>query len=209
MRLIRFRLVRLALALTVASICIGMYGSSASAINYNRDAARQYADQYWSILNPSYRYISDNDCTNFISQVLKAGGVPHIGTSYTGAIFNPDSWIYINSGAWSHSWSVAMENYPNFPTGGLVGHAYRYLGNRFDRNLYISTLEAGDFVMFDATEPTNGLATHGRIGVGWFIYGSQGYTYLMNQHSPSRYHVPWNHLWNPNLQNNWKISVHD
>lgn len=33
-----------------------------------------YAVKYWTNYNPAYRSIAGNDCTNFISQVLRASG---------------------------------------------------------------------------------------------------------------------------------------
>ncbi|WP_432093485.1 amidase domain-containing protein [Streptomyces sp. bgisy100] len=43
---------------------------------YNYAAMATYAEKYWSNYNPAYRKFNDvgGDCTNFISQALKAGG---------------------------------------------------------------------------------------------------------------------------------------
>ncbi|MBP3041711.1 amidase domain-containing protein [Bacillaceae bacterium Marseille-Q3522] len=40
---------------------------------FNHGAARDYAKRYWNNYNPSYR-VFGNDCTNFISQAMRAGG---------------------------------------------------------------------------------------------------------------------------------------
>jgi len=50
-------------------------GSSISF--YDRSRAKQYIDTYWKKYNPAYPAFSNGggDCTNFISQVLFAGGV--------------------------------------------------------------------------------------------------------------------------------------
>ncbi|MFF4578533.1 amidase domain-containing protein [Streptomyces sp. NPDC001389] len=76
---------------------------------YNYAAMAQYAEKYWSNYNPAYRKFSGNggDCTNFISQALKAGGwKPVPGTSsdyrnwwYDGAK-QADSWVGANEWAW-------------------------------------------------------------------------------------------------------------
>ncbi|MFJ8159543.1 amidase domain-containing protein [Streptomyces sp. NPDC096136] len=76
---------------------------------YNYAAMAQYAEKYWSNYNPAYRKFSGNggDCTNFISQALKAGGwKPVPGTSsdyrnwwYDGAK-QSDSWVGANEWAW-------------------------------------------------------------------------------------------------------------
>lgn len=202
---IRYLLTRVCTILVVMTAIMAVSASTTSALSYNRNSAVYYADLWWDGVNPNFVYYGANDCTNFISQVLLYGGVPEVIAS--GYIRDPDAWFY-NSGIHSNSWSVAMS--PGNPTGGLVGHAYRYLGNRFDANLYISTLQAGDFVMFDQVPPLNsGPATHGRIGIGWLWDSDTGaYKYKMSQHSPSRYHVNWDFGWNPNLVSNWKISVH-
>lgn len=179
--------------------------STTHAISYNRSLALYYADLYWYNENPNFVYFGPNDCTNFISQVLLYGGVPEVIAS--GYITDPEAWFY-NTGVYSNSWSVAMIS--GSPAGGLVGHAYSYLGDRFDANLYISSLDTGDFVMFDQVPPLDmGPATHGRIGIGWLWDPNVGaYRYKTSQHSPSRYHVDWDFKWNPNFTSNWKISVH-
>ena len=42
---------------------------------YNRQAAVQYANTWWNSNNPAYP-VFDVDCTNYISQCLRAGGHP-------------------------------------------------------------------------------------------------------------------------------------
>ena len=46
--------------------------------SYNRQAAVDYADRWWNSANPAYPYF-EVDCTNFISQCLRAGGAPMRG----------------------------------------------------------------------------------------------------------------------------------
>ena len=45
---------------------------------YDRAKAKQYIDTYWKKYNPAYPsfHHGGGDCTNFISQVLYAGGMP-------------------------------------------------------------------------------------------------------------------------------------
>ncbi len=45
---------------------------------YNREKAKEYIDTYWKNYNPAYPtfHQGGGDCTNFISQVLYAGGMP-------------------------------------------------------------------------------------------------------------------------------------
>lgn len=58
-----------ALLVPIASIADGIRKSS-----YNPTAAVNYAYKWARSRNPSYPDITDNDCTNFASQVLQAGG---------------------------------------------------------------------------------------------------------------------------------------
>ncbi|MGJ9459269.1 amidase domain-containing protein [Oceanobacillus sp. CF4.6] len=67
---------------------------------YNRLAAVQYAEAWWNSYNPAYR-VFDVDCTNYISQCLRAGGVPMWGEPV-----RERGWWY-GSNTWSFSWAVA------------------------------------------------------------------------------------------------------
>ncbi|HLO12412.1 MAG TPA: amidase domain-containing protein [Pseudoneobacillus sp.] len=68
---------------------------------YNRLKAVQYAERWWNDYNPAFKKIEGNDCTNFISQCLYAGGAPMRG--------NPNRGIgwWMRGNSWSWSWSVA------------------------------------------------------------------------------------------------------
>ncbi|WP_342430034.1 amidase domain-containing protein [Neobacillus sp. FSL H8-0543] len=67
---------------------------------YNRLKAVQYAERWWNTYNPAYHKF-ENDCTNFISQCLDAGGAPMRGHPNRGS-----GWWYRNKN-WSYSWAVA------------------------------------------------------------------------------------------------------
>ena len=52
-------------------------------LDYNRTAAKEYVEKY--ALNPNtkeYPYFKNDDCANFISQVLKAGGMKEVGANW-------------------------------------------------------------------------------------------------------------------------------
>uniref|UniRef100_UPI00047869BD amidase domain-containing protein n=1 Tax=Alkalihalobacterium bogoriense TaxID=246272 RepID=UPI00047869BD len=72
----------------------------AQRFTYDRQAAVKYAERWWNDYNPQYKKFNDN-CTNFISQCLRAGGVP-----MTGYPNRSKGWWY-RSDNWSFSWSVA------------------------------------------------------------------------------------------------------
>lgn len=56
---------------------------SKSNLNYDRNLAKEYAEKYALTPNTQeYPYIETNDCANFISQVLKAGGMEEVGSKW-------------------------------------------------------------------------------------------------------------------------------
>ncbi|RYL93107.1 hypothetical protein EWI07_08390 [Sporolactobacillus sp. THM7-4] len=67
---------------------------------YNRLAAIRYAEQWWNRRNPAYLKV-ENDCTNYVSQCLHAGGIP-----MSGYPVRSRGWWYRRPG-WSYSWAVA------------------------------------------------------------------------------------------------------
>lgn len=72
---------------------------------YDRVRAFKYAELWWNGYNPQYKKMEGNDCTNYISQVLHAGGMPMIGSQSRSS-----GWWYRWQGKnhnWSYSWTVA------------------------------------------------------------------------------------------------------
>ncbi|WP_096439796.1 amidase domain-containing protein [Alteribacter populi] len=67
---------------------------------YDRLAVVQYAERWWNDSNPAYKKF-ENNCTNYISQCVHAGGVP-----MTGFGNRTTGWWFKNNN-WSYSWSVA------------------------------------------------------------------------------------------------------
>lgn len=67
---------------------------------YNRLEAVRYAERWWNSYNPAYHRFED-DCTNYISQCLRAGG----GIMW-GEPVRERGWWYEGS-SWSFSWAVA------------------------------------------------------------------------------------------------------
>ncbi|MGW8457371.1 amidase domain-containing protein [Bacillus atrophaeus] len=70
------------------------------AFQYDSLAAVQYAEKYWNKRNAAYKNFSDN-CTNYISQCLHAGGAPMRGYPNRGS-----GW-WMKDSSWSYSWTVA------------------------------------------------------------------------------------------------------
>ncbi|AZM51282.1 hypothetical protein DMA15_00685 [Streptomyces sp. WAC 01529] len=76
---------------------------------YDYSAMARYAERYWSNYNPAYRKFNGagGDCTNFVSQALKAGGwkpVPGSALDYRNWWYErasqSTSWVGVNEWAW-------------------------------------------------------------------------------------------------------------
>lgn len=81
---------------------------------YHPEKAVAYAERYWNTTNPAYPRFTD-DCTNFISQCLHAGGIPMLFSKEKGKGW----WIRTGKGAeWSYSWAVAHSLYLLLKSGG-------------------------------------------------------------------------------------------
>ncbi len=70
---------------------------------YNASAAASYAQTYAEAYNTAYVDISGNDCTNFTSQALRAGGWVDAGGLY----FDSYAWWYNASHQYTWTWSAA------------------------------------------------------------------------------------------------------
>ncbi|MGG1482199.1 amidase domain-containing protein [Bacillus smithii] len=107
---------------------------AAEGFEYNRLKAVQYAERWWNSYNPAYKKFHVN-CTNFISQCLKAGGAPMRGYPNRG-----QGW-WMQNGSWSYSWSVA--------------HSFRmYLGRsktglKANEVRNAAELQLGDVICYD------------------------------------------------------------
>ncbi len=106
-----------------------------AAGNYDRTAAVSYADQYCANPNPSYTCSGWNDCTNFTSQVLHAGGLPEVGWWQ----WNRAHWFFHGCGWFQHSntWSV-----PSW----FDDHAER-TSSRYEMRS-VNNLQLGDIILF-------------------------------------------------------------
>jgi hypothetical protein len=72
---------------------------------YDRVRAFKYAELWWNGYNPQFQKMQGNDCSNYVSQVLHAGGMPMVGGNN-----RSQGWWYRWQGKranWSYSWAVA------------------------------------------------------------------------------------------------------
>lgn len=150
---------------------------------YDRRKAVQYAERWWNSYNPEYR-IFDVDCTNYVSQCLRAGGAP-----MRGAPVRERGWWYSGDN-WSFSWAVAhsLRWYLSGSTQGLKGTEVENA----------SELLPGDVICYDFQG--DGRWDHNTIVVAKDSYGMP----LVNAHTDNSRHRYWSYedstAWTPNMQ---------
>ncbi|MFD0394131.1 amidase domain-containing protein [Streptomyces nogalater] len=83
----------------------------AATASYNYSKMEHYANQYWDDHNPAFRTYSGNDCTNFLSQIMRAGGWHNAGVSIAQRSSNK-VWFYGSSAiTTSYTWGGAENWY--------------------------------------------------------------------------------------------------
>ncbi|GAB3060926.1 amidase domain-containing protein [Virgibacillus ainsalahensis] len=149
---------------------------------YNRMAAVQYAERWWNSYNPDYRKF-DVDCTNYVSQCLKAGGAQMHGEPV-----REQGWWYSGDN-WSFSWAVA--------------HSMRWYLSGSEQGLYgkeaedASELLPGDVICYDFQG--DGRWDHNTIVVAKDAYGMP----LVNAHTDNSRNRYWSYedstAWTPDI----------
>ncbi|MGI6064997.1 MAG: amidase domain-containing protein [Bacillota bacterium] len=163
---------------------------------FDRKAAVDYAHRWWNGNNPAFRAFSV-DCTNYVSQVLYAGGMP---MNFTGK--QNSGWWYLGSGEesdkWSYSWTVAhslrwylASGKVHIPVEAVVSP---------DR------LEPGDVICYDWDG--DGVWQHNTVVVGHNAEGQP----LVNAHTVSSQNRFWNYQDSPAWSENtrylfWHILI--
>lgn len=112
--------------------------------NYNRANAASYALTYARTANLAYEYIDYNDCTNFVSQCLVAGGVSQVPSnpSYFSNKADSANWFYKNSNWISYSFTSATYFNEHF------GEMHRYAFQTIEYPSGPAALEDIDFLLF-------------------------------------------------------------
>ncbi len=115
-------------------------GGSVSA-GYDRMKAVQYAEMHWNAPNSNYIYFPQDDCTNFASQCLHAGGIPMEFSNR-----RDRGWWYRRRGGrqdnWSYSWTVAHSFYRYLKSGSSGGLRTREVQSP-------EQLQPGDVICYD------------------------------------------------------------
>lgn len=145
--------------------------------SYNRHQAVAYAHAYWNSYNPDFKKFAD-DCTNYISQCLFAGGLPlDVSNSRS------KGWWYRGDGKraiWSYSWAVAHS-------------LERYLRQRKGVTVVprATDLRLGDVICYDWEG--DGRWNHNTIVTGFDENGEP----LVNAHTHNSQWRPWKYQDSP------------
>lgn len=128
---------------------------------YNRTVAVNYADTWAHGRNPGFpnygTYDGCLDCTNYVSQVLLAGGIPEIENQS----FN-DKYFWYSDYSWASNTWAATDWFKQHLDGNTS--RYQFAGQT---GADIETLGMGDFFIMDAASiPIIG-PDHASVIVGW------------------------------------------
>lgn len=154
------------------------YGDFHRGTKYNNDRAVRYALTYALKPNPEFSFFpgrddGGGDCTNFMSQCLKAGGAPFA--------FDSSPWWYsrksINpkNDKWSVSWAVAHSLYWTLK----VRNQSKLAGLKAREVKDMQQLELGDIIQY---EDKNGVIYHSAM-VTAFANEKGAKVPLITQHS--------------------------
>jgi Putative amidase domain len=185
---------RIALATLVSGIAL--LATSAGALAYNGNTAAQYADTWWNSNNgnqyPSLYF--SNDCANFLSQAMRAGGYSEVNPY--GSTTDDHNWFArvvafrppYYSWTWSHSWSVASDlrtfelwHYPGgWDYGTLPGTGNGSTG-----------LSVGDLYFYDFGDGYGIYHASIDVAYGYDSNYSAYYGNLVDAHTNNRYHAIW------------------
>ena len=142
---------------------------------YDRTRAVQYAAAWWNSFNPQFSAFQD-DCTNFISQCLWAGGMPMEATGR-----RDKGWWYQGPNEnWSYSWAVA--------------HSLRWyleVSGRAMLRKAATDLEVGDLIGYDWDGDNTW--QHNTIVVGFDPAGEP----LVAAHTVAAWARPWSYKDSP------------
>jgi len=135
-----------------------------------------YAATYWSSYNSAYQTQS-NDCTNFVSQALRAGGwadTAHVDPDTT------TSWYYVGpNGAFIYPWSKSWINAQALASYGTASGRTSLISDAY----YLT----GDIAFFDwDTSDSDTTMDHAAI-----ITKVVGYEPYFTYHTSNRYNISW------------------
>lgn len=136
---------------------------------YDREAAVRYANTWWDSYNPAYPKF-DVDCTNFVSQCLRAGGAPMWGYP------NREKGWWIGGGTWSLSWSTS-HSLRWYLAGSKKGLTATQVASA-------DLLAPGDVIVYD-------FQNDGRYDHSTIVTAKEGNTPYVNAHTYNTRHRHW------------------
>ncbi|MFZ7121051.1 MAG: amidase domain-containing protein [Eubacteriaceae bacterium] len=152
-------------------------------MKYDRNLAVKYALEYAIIPNNAYVYFQGNDCTNFISQCLKAGGALNdYNTTHP--------WWYYNGKA-SICWAVAHSLYWYIRTCsenqslGIRANTYYLDNNSMYQQEIRGKVEIGDIIQYKNFENK---IQHSTIITSFDSYSDEP---LISQHTFEGKNISW------------------
>lgn len=166
----------------------------AASTSYNRNAAYNWALTYWD--NPSKEFVNlgdqkweGGDCTNFVSQCLRAGGA---NNDKTGSY----QWFYDSDNSYSWTWSTATGlNYillGNYKANefGPKGTEKVITGDVEYSSFIGQYMKLGDIIQYQ-WKPTKKI-THSAIIVGMLFNSSkERYEPVIAEHTNNSWYTPW------------------
>ena len=158
-RNIKIKLLIVVLILVVTNIIYNSYVlANVKNNNYNRELAREYALKSATSQNTAYyNYINDGgDCTNFVSQVLRAGGIAFVGNKKNATSIS--SWFYYSADLPNRTSTWTSANAFNLHFGKEFKRVYKYREYTVDAalrnwNEIYSSIYIGDIVQY--SRPNN------------------------------------------------------
>jgi len=163
-----------------------------ATLAYNPTAAASYADQWAATSNPSYPVFTGDDCTNFVSQALHAGGISMVSSYVGGDRSTLKNWFVSGTSTdnASFSWSIAFDQlqWLYWQTYGGLARIYGPTQGSGSR----SGVSVGDVLYFDWDDSNRYGVSHSVIQVGYGTDPNGWVGDLVDQHSVSRKHAFWN-----------------
>ena len=153
---------------------------------YQRQDAWRYAMRYGINPNPNYIYFEDDDCTNFVSQCLRAGGAQNH--------YHPTHpWWYLD-GKMSLSWSVASSLYwyirvsTEEDESGIRAQTFFQSTSRPLKQDILDAIQPADLIQY---RDAGGVVRHSSIITG-FGYDDNGeFGPLVTQHTSNAVNISW------------------
>jgi hypothetical protein len=163
---------------------------STNAVNtINLSAARQYASKYYNTYNPNYPRFS-NDCTNFVSQILFAGGRSMVSGPIKTLVSDTKYWFIKkrpdNTWSRSTSWTVVTDLFSHLtrtqPTTASISkmgiHSYAKAGDviqfkkegatRYSHCMWVYSKTSNDLLLSGHTNPALQKSFNGITG--YYLY---------------------------------------